>query len=52
MEGKEKPVYFENYCITCKHFDKKENEEPCYTCLNNFSNIDTHRPTEYKEKGK
>lgn len=46
----EKEVYFGDYCKTCEYETKKEEDDPCYDCLNNPVNEDSHRPLHYKEK--
>ena len=45
-----KEVYFHEYCKKCRHEKLKENEEPCSTCLDEFTNLNTHRPVKYEEK--
>lgn len=47
-----KEVYFDQYCKTCKHKEKKDNEEPCDECLDNPINVYSHKPVNYKEKDK
>lgn len=44
-----KEVDFELYCHKCKHYEKKEEEEPCCECLDNPSNEDSCRPVCYEE---
>lgn len=48
MEGKE--VYFHEYCKTCEHFTKMEEQEPCNTCVSEPVNIDSHKPVRWKER--
>lgn len=50
MENDYKEVYFHEYCQKCKHFDKKESEDPCNECLCIPANAGTHEPVYYKEK--
>lgn len=45
-----KEVYFDQYCKTCKNNDKKENEDPCDTCLESPVNLHSHKPVKYEEK--
>lgn len=45
-----KEVYFDKYCKTCKHKNVEETEEPCYECLGEPLNWNTHRPVKYEEK--
>lgn len=45
-----KEVHFDQYCKTCKYKDLKENESPCYECLEDPVNVYSHKPICYKEK--
>lgn len=45
-----KEVYYDQYCKTCKHFNKKEVEDPCDDCLNEPVNVYSHKPVYWKEK--
>ena len=47
-----KEVYFHEYCPKCAHCDKKESEDPCWDCLEDGYNYDSHKPTKFKEKDK
>lgn len=47
-----KEVYFHQYCEKCKHYDTKETDEPCFSCLEDPVNAYTHRPVKYEEKEK
>lgn len=49
-ENRSKFVEFSTYCHTCKHEDKKESEDPCYDCLDNPTNIDSHKPVNWEQK--
>lgn len=44
-----KEVRFDEYCIKCKHYDKSEAEDPCWDCLNQGWNIDSHKPVYWEE---
>lgn len=46
----EKEVYFGEYCKTCKHEKVSEQDDPCYDCLNNPVNEDSHKPVRWEEK--
>lgn len=46
----EKEVYFGDYCKTCKHEKVSEQDDPCYDCLNNPINEDSHEPVRWEEK--
>ena len=45
-----KEVYFDKYCKTCKHESKKEDETPCDICLEEATNLNSHKPVEWEEK--
>ena len=49
-ESREKIVEFDKYCPTCKSKDVPNGEEPCEECLCNPTNIDSHKPINYKDK--
>lgn len=48
----QKIVEIEKWCPKCLHFDKPENEEPCWECLTNATNEDSHRPINFKKANK
>lgn len=50
METIEKEVYFGKYCSTCKHEKVSEQDDPCYDCLNQFTNSYSHKPINWEEK--
>lgn len=50
METNERFVDFYKYCKTCKHEKKKENEDPCWDCLNTPTNQDSRKPVEWVAK--
>lgn len=45
-----KIVDFDKYCKTCEHRDKKESEDPCWDCLNEPVNSESHKPVKWEEK--
>ena len=47
-----KEVRFDLYCKDCKHYEKDENEDPCWDCLNSGWNENSHRPVSFEEKDK
>lgn len=49
---KKKEVYFHQYCKTCIYWQNNEAEYPCDYCLENGSNIDSHKPVYYKKNEK
>ena len=50
MEDGYKEVYFDEYCGSCKHKSKNEDETPCDECLENPVNLNSHKPVKYEEK--
>lgn len=46
----DKEVYFDLYCKLCKHELLSEDDDPCYDCLHNPSNIDSHKPVYFEKK--
>lgn len=52
MEIKFKEVDYHGYCPRCIHNDKKENEDPCWDCLTEGVNEDSHKPINFKEDKK
>ena len=50
MEDTYKEVYFNEYCKTCKHFELREDEDPCHECLNNPANVYSHKPVNWEDK--
>ena len=48
--NQEKEVFYDKYCKTCKHGDKKDYENPCNDCLNQPANVDSHKPVYYINK--
>lgn len=49
MDTRFKEVDFEKYCKICKYYDKAENEDPCWDCLNEPANEHSQRPVNFKE---
>lgn len=47
-----KEVKFHEYCKTCKHRKKKNNEEPCEECLSEPTNLNTHKSVNYEKEKK
>lgn len=45
-----KEIYFYQYCPTCLYKDKTEADDPCWDCLNEPVNEDSHKPVKYKKK--
>ena len=49
---KNKEVRFDIYCQKCKHFKKDEFREPCNSCMEEFFNLGTDKPVNFKEDKK
>lgn len=45
-----KEVRFDLYCSKCKYYEKSEAEDPCWHCLDQGWNEDSHKPIEFEEK--
>lgn len=45
-----KEVRFDMYCKECKHYEKSEAEDPCFDCLDQGWNEDSHKPIMFEEK--
>ena len=45
-----KEVRFDLYCNKCKHWEKSEAEDPCWDCLDQGWNDDSHKPIRFEEK--
>ncbi len=43
----DKEVYFNMYCIKCKHFLEDESNDICNDCLATPANEDSHKPVNY-----
>lgn len=52
MEFPEKEVFFFQWCTKCKYDKQPEDEDPCWDCLNEPMNIESHKPVHFKEKEK
>lgn len=53
MQGNEqKIVLFDKYCPICKHYRKTEDEDPCWECLDNPVNAQSHKPVRFEEAKK
>lgn len=48
--GKTKEVYFNEWCSKCENKDVDQGDEPCNDCLNNPSNVYSHKPVDFKAK--
>lgn len=45
-------VYFGQYCKTCKYEKLKEEDSPCCECLEESTNLYSHKPIKWVEKEK
>ena len=50
MEYQYKEVYFDQYCKKCLHKGEVDTSDACDECLANPSNMNSHRPVNFKEK--
>ena len=51
MNGNDyKEVYFHEYCKSCKYKKVENNEEPCNECLDEPTNLYSHKPVKYEKK--
>lgn len=50
MENDYKEVYFYKYCETCKHSGNKETDDPCYDCLSEPVNLNSHKPVYWESQ--
>lgn len=50
MDSHEKEVYFGEYCSKCRHEKEPEDSDVCNDCLNNPSNIDSHKPIRFEAR--
>lgn len=48
-ETRDKEVYFDKYCATCKHNKVSEESDPCWDCLGYPCNTDSHKPVNWEE---
>ena len=44
-----KEVRFDEYCPLCVHCAKDASEDPCWDCLNQGWNYNSHMPTKFEE---
>lgn len=47
-----KIVNFHKYCLTCKHREVKDTEEPCAECVSCPARVDSRKPINYEEDEK
>lgn len=50
MIGDNKEVFFNVYCSTCKYEKRPETANPCWDCLEQPVNVDTHKPVLWEKK--
>ena len=49
-EDKYKIVDYDLYCPECQHWDAPSTDDPCDECLRECTNLNSHRPINFKEK--
>ena len=37
------------YCLSCLHWTKGEADDPCHECLENQTNVHSHKPVRYEK---
>lgn len=47
--GEYREVRFDEYCKKCTHSEKREDEDPCWECLENPVNEHSRKPVYFKE---
>ena len=47
-----KEVRFDEYCSKCKHWEKSEADDPCFDCLDQGWNTNSHKPIYFEEDEK
>lgn len=52
FDATEMEVYFDQYCKQCKHEKLDEKKDPCFECLSNPVNLNSHKPINFEEKEK
>lgn len=50
IEHEYKEVYFHQYCESCEFKDLKDHQDPCNECLDEPTNLHSHKPVNYKPK--
>lgn len=45
-------VDFNKYCKTCVNHTKSEEEDPCWDCLTEPTNVNSEKPVRWEEKEK
>lgn len=49
METRTKEVFYDIYCKQCKYYKLEPYRNPCYKCLAEPYNMDSHKPVNFKE---
>lgn len=50
--GETREVHFNEYCETCKHRDLSEKDDPCFDCLDEPVNVNSHKPVKWEAREK
>lgn len=50
MDSNYKEVFYDQYCHRCEHSEKTELEDPCFDCLDEPVNMDSHKPVYFEER--
>lgn len=51
-DATDREVRYDIYCPLCKYEKLDGNSEPCDECLEQFTNVDSDRPTRFEPKEK
>lgn len=49
LDNEYREVNYGKYCVSCKHADCLENEDPCFECLDSPLNLYTDKPVNWEE---
>lgn len=52
MDEEYKEVYFNEWCPKCEHENLNESDDICDECLSEPTNLNSHKPVNWKEKEK
>lgn len=45
-----KIVEYDKYCKDCRYEKLSEDDDPCFECLCDSVNVNSHKPTKWEEK--
>lgn len=50
MEPNYKEVNYAHYCRKCKHWECKQEDEPCDSCLAEPTNLGSRKPVKFEKR--